>query len=131
MNYPSLSLKQDLIDKVFSNKKNGVQKELNQTPSPGSIRLKQYYKKQKELRLQNVVVDECDKCDYKTTRFQALTKHKREKHTGVKQKCTNCDYSHVYPSRVKWHYNQVHMTQCKMEVRIWSGKTHILKWSKT
>ena len=91
MNYPSLSLKQDLIDKVFS-KNNGVQKEQNQTPSPGSILQKKYwsilqkkyYKEQKELRLQNVVVDECDQCDYKSTRFQALTKHKREKHTGVK-----------------------------------------------
>ena len=83
MNYPTLSLKPDLIDKVFS-KKNNVQKEINQTPSPGSIRLKKYYKEQKEVRLQNVVVDECDQCDYKSTRFQALTKHKREKHTGVK-----------------------------------------------
>ena len=109
MNYPSLSLKQDLIDKVFSNKNNGVQKELNQTTSAGSIAVKKYYKKQKELRLQNGLVEECDQCDYKTTKFQAMYKHKREKHTGVKQKCSDCDHSHVYPNRVKKHYDQVHM----------------------
>ena len=52
MNYPSLSLKQDLIDKVFSNKvfsnkNNGVQKELNQTASQ-STRMKKYC--QEEVR---------------------------------------------------------------------------------
>ena len=98
MNYPSLSLKQGLIDDVFSKKK-----ELTRTASAGSIRLKKYYKEQKELRLQNVVVEECDQCDYKTTRFQGMYKHKREKHSLVKQRCSDCDYSHVYPNRVKMH----------------------------
>ena len=86
MNYPSLSLKQDLIDKVFSGTTSGIQKELKQTPSPGSIRLKKYYKEQKELRLQNVLVEECDRCEYKTTKFSAMYRHKREKHSGIKLK---------------------------------------------
>ena len=122
MNYPSLSLKQDLIDqvfsnKVFSNKDNGVQKELKQTASAESIRRNKYYnrnrkiqyKERKELRQQNVLVEECDQCDYKTTKFQAMYKHKREKHSMVKQRCSDCDYSHVYPNRVKKHYNRVHL----------------------
>ena len=27
--------------------------------------------------------------------------------------------------------HKLYRTQCKMEVRIWSGKTHISKWSKS
>ena len=109
MNYPSLSLKQDLIDKVFSGTTSGIQKELKQTPSPGSIRLKKYYKEQKELRLQNVLVEECDRCEYKTTKFSAMYRHKREKHSGIKLNCTDCKYSSIYPNKVKTHYNHVHM----------------------
>ena len=132
MNYPSLSLKQDLIDEVFSKKK----KELNQTASAGSIRLKKYYKEQKELRLQNVVVEECDQCDYKTTRFQGMYKHKREKHSVVKQRCSDCEYSHVYPNRVKMHYNLVHMgmkrargcnAKCRRESCEFVGTTNCLE----
>ena len=114
MNYPSLSLKQDLIDEVFY----GAQKQLEQTPSPESIRIKKhflafrqrkYYKEQKESRLQNVVVEQCDQCEFQTTKFDALRVHKKVKHCGVKQKCTDCEYFHVYPNRVKMHYNQVHL----------------------
>ena len=125
-----------MIDKVFSNKNNGVQKELNQTTSAGSIAVKKYYKKQKELRLQNGLVEECDQCDYKTTKFQAMYKHKREKHTGVKQRCSDCDYSHVYPNRVKKHYDQVHMgmkrnrgllDKCRRDSCEFSGTTYCLE----
>ena len=38
-----------------------------------------------------------------------MNKHKREKHSMVKQRCSDCDYSHVYPNRVKKHYNRVHL----------------------
>ena len=136
MNYLSLSLKQDLIDKVFSKKNNGVQKEQNQTPSPGSISQKKYYKEQNELRLQNVVVDDCDQCDYKTTKFKALYRHKREKHTVIKQRCSDCEYSHIYPNRVKRHYNQVHMgmkrfigrlDKCRNESCEFAGTTNCLE----
>ena len=110
MNYPCLSLKQDLIDEAFSNKKyEKIKKELKQTASPQSIRMKKIYKEQKELRLHTVVVEECDQCEYKTTKYDALRFHKKRKHSGAKQKCTDCEYFHVYPNRVKMHYNQVHM----------------------
>ena len=77
MNYPSLSLKQDLIDKVFSNKKYEIQKELKQTRSSEAIRMKKYRKEQKEQRLQNVVVEKCDQCEYETVKFKAMYRHKR------------------------------------------------------
>ena len=109
MNYPSLSLKQELIDKVFTGAKHGIQKQLEQTtPSPGAIRLKKYYKKEKNLRLQNALVEECDQCEYKTSKYMAMYRHKREKHSVPKQTCSDCDYSHIYPNRVKMHYDRVH-----------------------
>ena len=76
MYYPSFSLKQELIDKVFHDAKNGIQK---QTPSPGAIRMKRYHEKQKELRLQNPVVEECDQCEYTTAKYMTMYRHKREK----------------------------------------------------
>ena len=136
MNYPSLSLTQDLIDKVFLNKNHEIQKELKQTLSSESIRMKKYYKEQKELRLQNVVVEECDQCEYKTAKFLALYRHTREKHSVPKQKCTDCDYSHIYPNKVKSHYNQVHMgmkrkrrglDRCRREFCEYAGTTNCLE----
>ena len=106
MNYPSLCLNQDLIDKVFLETKQGI-------PRPPVLNKdswsKRYYHKKKESRSQSGEVEECDQCDYKTTKFMAMYGHKREKHIGVKKKCTECDYSHVYPTKVRGHYNRVHM----------------------
>ena len=105
MNYPSLSLKQNLIDEVFSGLKYGTEKQLQQT-SPS--RQKMHDKIQKDLRLQRGLVEDCDQCEYKTSKFKAMYRHKRENHLVLKQKCTDCDYSHIYPNRVKKHFNQVH-----------------------
>ena len=105
MNYPSLSLKQNLIDEVFSGLKYGTEKQLQQT-SPS--RQKMHDKIQKDLRLQRGLVEDCDQCEYKTSKFKAMYRHKRENHLVLKQKCTDCDYSNIYPNRVKWHFNRVH-----------------------
>ena len=104
MNYPSLSLKQDLIDGVFHSAKYGIQKKL--TPSE---RLKKYRKKKIELRSLNVVVEECDQCEFKTSKYKAMYRHQRENHTVSKQNCTECEFSSIYPNRVKRHHNHVHM----------------------
>ena len=135
MNYPSLSLKQNLIDEVFTNKECGSQKELKQTTSLGSSKRKKRYKEQKELRLQNVTVEECDQCEFKTTKFQTMRHHKRVKHSGVRQRCTGCEYSHVYPNRVKIHFKQVHMgikrgiglDKCRRELCEFAGTTNCLE----
>ena len=51
----------------------------------------------------------CDKCDYKTTIYNYMYTHKRIKHSNMKQKCTECDFAHPYPTKVKSHYKAVHL----------------------
>ena len=110
MEYPSLSLKQDLIDRVFSKTNSGIQGDnFKVTPSPGAIRAKLHRQRQKELLLHNPVLEECDQCDFKTSKYKAMYRHKRENHTVVRQKCPDCEYSNIYPNRIKTHYKQVHM----------------------
>ena len=109
MNYPCLSLKQDLIDDVFSGTRYGTQKQVQQTtPLPGAIRMKKYHKMQKQLRLQSGLVEECDQCEFKTSKYEAMYRHKRENHLVQRPKCKECDYSNIYPNRMKTHFNQVH-----------------------
>ena len=131
MNYPSLSLKQNLIDEVFSGLKYGTEKQLQQT-SPS--RQKMHDKIQKDLRLQRGLVEDCDQCEYKTSKFKAMYRHKRENHLVLKQKCTDCDYSHIYPNRVKKHFNQVHRgikrrsyEMCRRESCEYAGTTNCLE----
>ena len=61
--------------------------------------------------------------------------HKRGKHSEVKQRCTDCEYSHVYPNRVKMHFKQVHMgikrgrglNKCRKESCEFAGTTNCLE----
>ena len=106
MNYPRLSLKQHLIDEVFHGAKSVIEKELRQTPSES---LKKYHKEKIELISLNVVTEKCEQCEYKTSKYKAMYRHKREKHTVLKLNCTDCAFSSIYPNRVKRHHNHVHM----------------------
>ena len=144
MNYPSLSLKQDLIDAAFSGAVYGFQKQQEKSLSPGVINkgrlkaardgMKKYLKIQTELRLQSGEVDECDQCEYKTAKFEAMYRHKREKHMGLEKKCTDCDYTNIYPNRMKKHFNQVHrgikrknFEKCRRESCEYAGTTNCLE----
>ena len=49
MEYPSLSLEQDLIDRIFSGEKNPNQEDLKKIPLSGSIRMKEYDRKKKKI----------------------------------------------------------------------------------
>ena len=62
MEYPSLSLEQDLIDRIFSGEKNPKQEDLKKIPLSQSIRMKEYDRKKKKILLENPVVEECDQC---------------------------------------------------------------------
>ena len=159
MNYPSLSLRQELIDKVLSGAKYGTQRQTQKTPSPKYViqrqtqktpspeygiqrpmqkapspeanRMKKLRKRQKESRMQNaVVVEECDQCEFKSSQFKAVYRHRREKHLVTKQKCTDCGYSNIYPNRVKTHFNRVHRGEkrrryekCRRESCAYAGTT--------
>ena len=117
MEYPSLSLKQDSIDRVFCKTASRIQgDDFRATPSPGAMRAKLHDQKQKELLSKNPVLEECDQCDYKTSKYKAMYRHKRERHTVVKQKCADCEYSNIYPNRIRTHFKQVHMGMKKARV---------------
>ena len=51
-----------------------------------------------------------------------MYRHKREKHSGLKQHCTDCEYSHFYPNRVRIHYDQVHRGIKRVQVQYKSKK---------
>ena len=59
--------------------------------------------------LQNPVTEECDQCDYKTSNHFYMFQHKRVHHSDTKQHCSECDYSHFYPNRVRQHFKRVHL----------------------
>ena len=141
VNYPTLSLKQDLIDAAFSGATYGFQKQQEKrfqkqqekSLSPGAIRMKKY-RIRKKLRLQSGEVDECDQCEFKTAKFEAMYRHKREKHMGLEKKCTDCDYTNIYPNRMKKHFNQVHrgikrknFEKCRRESCEYAGTTNCLE----
>ena len=71
--------------------------------------MKEYHQKKKELLLQSPVLEECDQCGFKTSKYKAMYRHKREQHTVLRQKCTDCEYSNIYANRIRQHYQQVHL----------------------
>ena len=77
----------------------------------------------KEIRALSGEVEECNQCDYKTTKVNAMKDHKRVKHVGEKKTCSKCDYSHVYPTKIRTHYKQVHD-----KIRpLWNQRIHSCK----
>ena len=124
MNYPSLSLKQDLIEQFFSEAKYGTKKLMKKQS------MKKYYKEQKEKSLQKVVVEECGECDYKSSKFKAMYRHMKEKH-GLKQHCTDCEYSHFYPNKVKRHYDTVHRGIRRVRNNLMKCRTESCEFART
>ena len=59
--------------------------------------------------LKNAVEEKCDHCDYKTINHLYMIEHKRINHSDTKQHCSECDYSHYYPNRVRQHFKRVHL----------------------
>ena len=84
MNYPSLSL--STKEMIESEQTNGPKK-----PT------------------QNNVTLQCAKCDYKTDKKNYLDNHMRGKHPKIKKKCTECNFAHAFPSKIKQHHTIVHL----------------------
>ena len=86
MNYPSLSLSKDLIDSAFSVQ---IKDPKNQTFNGNLVK--------------------CDKCDYKTAKKFYMDNQTRGKHPKTKNNCTQCNFTHAFPTKIKQHYNIVHL----------------------
>ena len=88
MNYPSLFLANDSIQKVFSSKMSHKQ-DINLTTS--------------EFK--------CDLCDYNTTKKELMRQHTVVKHSEVTNKCPDCAFSHYFPGKVRKHFQYVHLKE--------------------
>ena len=86
MDYPSLFLQNDSIQKIFLDKMSYKQA-TNVTQSK--------YK--------------CDICDYNTTKKELIRQHTLTKHSEVKHKCPNCAFTHYYSGKVRRHFQEVHL----------------------
>ena len=64
---------------------------------------------QDKVLFQNGDIQKCDKCDYHSPKYTDMWTHKATKHSESKYKCSECNFSHYFPNRVKIHHNQVHL----------------------
>ena len=92
MDYPSLSLSRESIENAFA------------------VKDKDTLRKQSSLKgkFSSGDVQKCEKCDYKTSKHEHMRQHMVIQHSGIKHKCTYCDYTHYFPNRVKTHENHIH-----------------------
>ena len=117
MNYPSLSLSDELVAKAFSSKMNEPTKSIMLDGNMLKCD-KCSYKTTKKISLYSHTsnmhqitgdIIECDKCSYTTTKKNYMYNHNRSKHPETKIKCNKCDYSHSFPSQVRKHFKTVHL----------------------
>ena len=101
MNYPSLSLSVDEIEKAFSGDNT---KSLAKTNLIKKDNYPQY-----ETTFKNGKARTCDHCDYKASIFEDLYDHTKKNHVKQKLKCPECDFSKRPIVRVKAHLYQVHL----------------------
>ena len=101
MNYPSLSLSVDEIEKAFSGDNT---KSLAKTNNIKKDNYPQY-----ETTFKNGKARTCDHCDYKASIFEDLYDHTKKNHVKQKLKCPECDFSKRPIVRVKAHLYQVHL----------------------
>ena len=91
MNYSSLFLSNESIQNVFRDKPE------KRTTSRVKLVTKKDFSEQ------------CEKCDYKTSIVSNMYKHNRIKHSDIKHKCTECNFTHTFPTKVRTHHRQVHL----------------------
>ena len=85
MEYPSLSLSDESIQKAF------------QQP------------KLEKIRPCKKVKQECEICQYQAASYQVLEFHIKTKHFASQERCNVCDYHHPHPSKMKIHYKWAHL----------------------
>ena len=97
MDYSNLFLNNELIDNVFK---------INQKRTK---RIGRGFASLVKLGAEKDAIQECNKCDHKTGIYNNMYQHNRIIHSNIKHQCTECDYTHAYPSKVKSHHKQVHL----------------------
>ena len=60
-------------------------------------------------------LQKCDMCEYKSAKFYNMRVHIRKVHFDLKHKCAECDFSHLFLSMVKKHFQRIHL-------KIWRKK---------
>ena len=92
MNFTNFSLSRESIQNAFG-------KKMSPQKNPPQVK----------VVTENDDTHKCDKCEYKTSKIALMRDHILVKHSGVKNKCTECNYQHHFPNRVQRHFKQVHM----------------------
>ena len=104
MNYPSLSLGQKQIENAFTpqnyqrpslKQQRGHFQGTNNLPLKSNFHLNE--------------ITKCEQCEYKTSKYDLIYSHVRVKHSDLKIKCTECNFSHPFPTKVNTHYKHVHL----------------------
>ena len=95
MNYSSLFLSNESIQRVFKDKQ--------------QKRIGRGFASLVKLGVKNDFAEECEKCDYKTPIAGYMYKHNRIKHSDIKHKCTECNFTHTFPTKVRTHHRHVHL----------------------
>ena len=105
MNYPSLSLSAESIERAFSEKKN--------ISLPKTITGKKDKKSepQDQSYVKNGGTKDCYNCDFKTSKYEDLFDHIRQSHfgQGKKHKCPECNFTNSTLFRIKRHLYEVHL----------------------
>ena len=51
----------------------------------------------------------CNFCEHRSTKTAYTYYHELQEHIGIKQKCTECTYSHYFSTKVITHFTLVHL----------------------
>ena len=101
MNYPSLSLGTGNVFAPINPQKPSLKHHTRYFQGTNNIPLKA------DFNLNQI--KKCDRCDYKTSKYDLMYTHMRVKHSDLKIKCNECKFSHPFATKVNTHYKQVHL----------------------
>ena len=114
MNYPSLSLSAESIERAFS-RGNAAPRKRSQTKTIKKDNISEPPMNQSNFK--NREIKDCNNCEYKTSTYEDLFDHIKQYHRrqGINHKCPLCNFSNNIPARVKTHLYEVHLKIGKMK----------------
>ena len=116
MNYPSLSLSAESIEKAFSGRKTPAPQNRSLTKSVTQS-AKNLPEPQSKSNFRNGETKNCDNCDYKAATYEDMFDHVSKTHSrqGIRHRCPHCDFSNKIPARIKQHVYEVHLKTGSMK----------------